>query len=201
MDAVTGWPGELNRRLVAVVNQPGPQLRAVATTMLIKALDLPGDEGALMEAMVASDAAAAMIDPAAAMAAALQLRGGLTARLDQLASEHGETVVVRSMRNHVTALVERWATRAVDDADNRRRAERLLAWAERPGQLEAAQRLGLFAGMDASDLRRLADNQVRVPVTPETALGVWTEVHDWRAHVETQLGDAVLTMWQEAGGS
>jgi hypothetical protein len=200
MDVVTGGRGELNRRLVEVVNQPGPQLRAVATTLLIKAIDVPSEEGALMEAMVASDAAAAMIDPAAAAAAALHLRGRLTARLDQLASEHGEAVVVRSMRNHVTALIERWATRAVDDADNRRRSERLLAWAERPGQLEAAQRRGLFAGMDAGELRRLADQQVRGPVTPETALGVWTQVHDWRAHVEGQLGDAVLTAWQRAAG-
>jgi hypothetical protein len=201
MDEVTGRPGELNQRLLDVVDQPGPRLRAVATTLLIKALDRPGDEGTLMEAMVASDAAAAMLDPRAAAASALHLRSRLAAGLDELAAEHGELIVVRSMRNHLAAQVDRWAARAVDDADNRRRAERLLAWAERPGQLAAAQRRGLFAGMDADELRRLADNQVRSPVTPETALEVWTQVHDWLAQVESQLGDAVLAAWAAAGGT
>jgi hypothetical protein len=201
MDAITGRPGELNQRLLDVVDQPGPRLRAVATTLLIKALDCPGEEGTLMEAMVASDAAAAMLDPVAAAASALHLRSRLAAGLEELAAGHGELTVVRSMRTHLTAQVDRWAARAVDDADNRRRAERLLAWADRPEQLAAAQRRGLFAGMNAAELRQLADNQVRSPVTPETALEVWTQVHDWLAHMQSQLGDGVLAAWSAAGGS
>ena len=94
--------------------------------------------------------------------------------------------------------IERWATRAVDDADNRRRAERFLAWAERPGQLEAAQRRGLFAGMDASELRRLADTRVRGPVSPETALEVWVQVDEWTSAADAALGDTVLTSWESA---
>jgi hypothetical protein len=200
MDGVTGRAGELSERLLDVVDRPGPQLRAVATTLLIKALDVPAEEGALMEAMVASDEAAAMIDPAAAAAAGRHLHGRLAARLGALAVEHGESIVVAAMRDHLVAQIERWATRAVDDADNRRRAERFLAWAERPGQLAAAQQRGLFAGMDAAELRRLADTRVRGPVTPETALGVWTQVDDWFALVQSRLGDAVLVAWAAAQG-
>jgi hypothetical protein len=194
---VTGRHGELCERLLDVVDQPGPQLRAVVTTLLIKAVDLPDEEMTLMEAMVASDDAAAMIDPVAAADAGLHLRGRLARRLEELARQHDEPTVVRAMRDYVTANIARWATRAVDDADNRRRAERFLAWADRPGQLEAAQRRGLFAGMDATELRRLADTRVRGPVTPETALEVWAQVDVWSALVEVQIGDAVLA----AGGS
>ena len=149
MPSFDGRPGELTDRLLDLLDRPGPQLRAVATTLLIKALDMPGEERELMEAMVASDDAAAMIDPVAAAAAGVRLRHGLAARLSVLACEYGEAPVVRTMRDHLLSQVQKWATRAVDDADNRRRAERFLAWAERPGQLEAAQRRGLFAGMDA----------------------------------------------------
>jgi hypothetical protein len=195
---VTGRPGELCERLLDVVDQPGPQLRAVVTTLLIKAVDLPGEEAALMESMVASDDAAAMIDPAEAAAAGLHLRSRLGRRLDELAGEHGELAVVRAMRDYLTANIGRWATRAVDDADNRRRAERFLAWADRPGQLEAAQQRGLFAGMDAAELRRLADTRVRGPVTPETALDVWAQVDAWSALVDDQIGDAVLEAWRQA---
>jgi hypothetical protein len=198
---VSGGAGELNDRLLDLVDRPGPQLRAVATTLLIKALDIPSEEAALMEAMVGSDHAAVMIDPASAAAAATHLRLGLAARLEQLAREYGEGTVVRTMRDHLASQIERWATRAVDDADNRRRAERFLAWAERPGQLEAAQRRGLFAGMDASELRRLADTRVSGPVTPETALDVWVQVEQWKAAVESTLGDHVLASWQAAAES
>jgi hypothetical protein len=200
MDGITGSAGQLSERLLDVVDQPGPQLRAVATTLLIKALDLPSEEGTLMEAMVASDDAAAMIDPAAAAAAAHQLHDRLLSRLVELAAEHGEAAVVRTMRDYLTTQIGRWASRAVDDADNRRRAERFLAWAERPGQLEAAQKRGLFAGMDAAELRRLADTRVRGPVTPETALEVWTQVDQWHALVEDSVGEAVVAEWQAASG-
>jgi hypothetical protein len=161
MDQVTGRPGELSERLVDLVDRPEPQLRAVATTLLIKALDMPGEELCLMESMVASDDAAVMIDTLAAARARNHLRHRLCLRLDELAADHGESQVVRVMRDHLTAQIERWATRAVDDADNRRRAERFLAWAERPGQLRAAQRRGLFAGMDVTEFRRLADTRLR----------------------------------------
>jgi hypothetical protein len=200
MEAVTGRDGELSERLLEVVDRPGPQLRAVATTLLIKALDIPTEEGALMEAMVASDDAAAMIDPVAAAAVGLHLHARLAARLVELAIEHDEPSVVRAMRDHLTAQVDRWAGRAVDDADNRRRAERFLAWAERPGQLEAAQRRGLFVGMDAAEFRQLADTRARSPVTPETALAIWAQVDDWHAVVEDYVGDGVLAAW-EAGGA
>jgi hypothetical protein len=198
MDGITGSAGQLSERLLDIVDRPGPQLRAVATTLLIKALDLPIEEGTLMEAMVASDDAAAMIDPAAAAAAGLHLHERLTARLVELGAQHGEATVVRAMRDYLTTQISRWATRAVDDADNRRRAERFLAWADRPEQLEAAQRRGLFAGMDAAELRRLADTRIRRPVTPETALAVWSEVADWLTQVEALLGDTVLAGWEAA---
>jgi hypothetical protein len=180
------------------MDRPHPQLRAVATTLLIKALDVPGEEASLMESMVASDDAAVMIDPVAAARARSHLRGGLSLRLAELAVEYGESQVVRVMRDHLTAQIERWGTRAVDDADNRRRAERFLAWAERPGQLEAAQRRGLFAGMDISDFRHLADTRVRGPVTPESALQVWAQVDEWLRAVQACLGDAVLAAWDAA---
>jgi hypothetical protein len=200
MDGVAGRPGELTERLVDVVDRPGPQLRAVATTLLIKAVDVASEEATLIEAMIGSDDAGAMIDPAAAATASRYLRHRLAARLDELALEHGEPGVVRAMRDHLIAQIGRWASRAVDDADNRRRAERFLAWADRPEQLQAAQRRGLFAGMDAAELRRLADTRVRGPVTPETALDVWTQVDEWLAMVEERLGDDVLDQWRRAAG-
>ena len=200
MDGITGRPGELTERLLDVVDRPGPQLRAVATTLLIKAVDVAGEEASLIEAMITSDDAGAMIDPTGAASAGLRLRDGLGARLEEMAVEYGEPSVVRAMRDHLIAHIDRWATRAVNDADNRRRAERFLAWAERPEQLQAAQRRGLFAGMDADELRRLADTRVRGPVTPETALDVWTQVEDWRTMVQERLGDDVLAQWRSAAG-
>lgn len=196
---MAGRAGELIERLLDLLDQPGPQLRAVSTTLLIKAVDVPGEEGELIEAMVASDDAAAMIDAPAAASAGLRLRHRLADRLGQLASEHSEATVVRAMRDHLTTQIDRWATRAVDDADNRRRAERLLAWADHPGQLEAAQRRGLFVGMDADELRRLADRQARGPVSPEAALGVWAQADGWHALVEAHVGEAVIAEWQAAG--
>jgi hypothetical protein len=198
MDSVTGRPGELSERLLDVVDRPEPHLRAVATTLLIKALDIPGEELSLMESMVASDDAAVMIDAVAAARARAHLRVRLATRLEGLAADYGESQVVRVMRDHLTAQIERWGTQAVDDADNRRRAERFLAWAERPGQLEAAQRRGLFTGMDVQEFRRLADTRVRGPVTPETAVKVWRQVEEWLAAVEHQLGDGVLAAWDAA---
>ena len=49
--------------------------------------------------------------------------------------------------------------------------------------------------MDAAELRRLADNRIAAPVTPETALGVWVQVDDWFAVVEDRLSDAALASW------
>ena len=198
MASITGRTGELSERLLDMVDRPAPQLRAVATTLLIKALDVPSEEGTLMEAMVASDDAAAMIDPAAAAEAGLRLRRRLASRLDELSAEHGEAATIRVMRDYLTAQIERWASRAVDDADNRRRAERFLAWAERPEELQAAQRRGLFAGMDAAELRRLADARMRGPVTAETALGLWAQVDGWLTLVHECLGDSVLASWRAA---
>jgi hypothetical protein len=198
MEKVTGSQGELIERLLDVVDRPQPQLRAVATTLLIKAVDIPDEETSLMESMVASDEAAVMIDPIAAATTREHLRGRLASRLRELAADHGESPVVRVMRDHLTAQIERWGTRAVDDADNRRRAERFLAWAERPGQLEAAQRRGLFAGLDEGEFRRLADTRIKGPVTPETALQVWTQLDEWITAVEIGLGDGVLAAWDSA---
>jgi hypothetical protein len=195
METVTGRAGELNERLLDLVDWSEPQLRAVATTLLIKALDLSGEEMVLMESMVASDAAGLMIDPDAAARAGRHLRSRLASRLQELAVEHGESNLIRVMRDHLTGQIERWATRAVADGDNRQRAERFLAWAERPGQLAAAQRRGLFVGMDAGELRRLADTRVRGPVTPENALRVWAQVDEWSAMVEDRLGDRILASW------
>jgi hypothetical protein len=142
-----------------------------------------------------------MIDAVAAARARTHLRERLLRRLAELAVDYGESRVVQVMRDHLTAQIERWGTRAVDDADNRRRAERFLAWAERPGQLEAAQQRGLFAGMSAGEFRRLADTRVRGPVTPETAVNVWAQVDEWLTAVHDHLGDAVLAAWDTAAGS
>jgi hypothetical protein len=201
MNQITGSPGELNERLLDLVDQPEPRLRAVATTLLIKAVDIPNEEGALMELMVASDGAAVMIDEAAATRARRELRQRLDVRLRQLSLEYGEVAVIRAMRDYLKSQVERWATRAVDDADGRQRAERFLAWAERPGQLEAAQQRGLFTGMDVDDLRRLADTHVRGPVEPETAVAIWAQAERWFAAAGESLSDAVLTEWELARGN
>lgn len=198
MEPISGRAGELVDRLVLAVDEPGPQLRAVATTLLIKAVDLPAEELQLMEDMVASDAAAAMIDRAAAAEAGLRLRHRLVGRLGELAGLHGEAPVVRAMRDHLRTHVERWATRAVDDADNRRRAERFLAWAERPHQLEAAQRRGLFAGMTPEELRQMARSKADSPVTPETALEVWAEVDRWTAVLDQAVGDQAIAAWERS---
>jgi hypothetical protein len=200
MEVLTGRDGELNERLVDLVDGPRPQLRAVTTTLLIKALDTGGDEAALIESMVASDGAAYIIDSAAAERSSAFLRRSLAMHLGELAAQNEESNVVRVMRDHLIAQIERWASRAVDDADNRRRAERFLAWADRPGQLEAAQRRGLFMGMDASDFQRLADTRLKTPVTPETALDVWSQVEAWKREMDAGVGDAVLEQWRSLHG-
>jgi hypothetical protein len=81
MEEVAGRPGELSERLLDLVDWPEPRLRAVATTLLIKALDVPSGETELMESMVASDAAAVLIDPVAASRAGQDLRYRLAVRL------------------------------------------------------------------------------------------------------------------------
>lgn len=199
MEAITGQAGELIERLVDTLDRPGPQLRAVVTTLLIKAVEVP-DEWQLMETMVASDGAAAIIDPTAAAAAGMRLRGRLVERLSELAAAHGEATVVRAMRDYLLSQIERWAAKAVDDVDNRRRAERFLAWAERPEQLQAAQRRGLFLGMDVAEFRRLAETRVGSPVTPETAVELWAEVDRWVVVVDEAVGDAALDTWEAAAG-
>lgn len=193
---MTGAAGELADRLLDTLDAPGPQLRAVVTTLLAVALDPAGGARPLLDDMVASDDAAAMIDPASAAEAALRLRRGLRAALDEALAGRDEPAVVQTLRDHLLAQVDRWAGRSVDDADTRRRAERFLAWADRPEQLAWAQRRGLFAGMDADDLRRLAARQVAAPVSAETALQVWTAVDRWAATVEEVVGDAVLGEWR-----
>lgn len=200
MDDIGGLPGELIGRLIDTLDAPGPQLRAFATTLLIRALELPLGQGSLVDELIGSDRAAALIDREEAARAGARLREGLVTALDELAITHGEANVVRVMRDHLVTQVQAWAGRAVDDVDNRRRAERFLAWAERPDQLRAAQRRGLFAGMDAGDLRRLAENQVRAPVTPETAVGLWAEVERWIELVDASIGDPAVAAWQRAGG-
>ncbi len=198
MTGITGAPGELAGRLLDALDDAGPQLRAVVTTLLIKAVDVPDDEADLMELMVASDDAGAIIDPVAAAGAALALRDRLAVRLGVLGATHGEAEVVVAMRDYLAAQVRRWAGRAVDDADNRRRAERFLSWAEHPEQLAAAQRRGLFAGMDADDLRAMAATQLRRPVSPETALSIWSEVDTWLGRLDGHVGDPVVGVWRAA---
>jgi hypothetical protein len=188
---LTGTRGELLDRLLDVLDAPGPQLRAVVTTLIVIAIEPPDATGPLLEAMVASDDAAAMIDPAAAAESALRLRTAL----EREAAGWDEPSVVRVLRDHVLAQVDRWASRSVDDADTRRRAEKFLAWADRPDQLARAQQRGLFAGMQADELRRLAARQAASPVSPETALQVWAEVHRWNATVTELVGDDVLAEW------
>ncbi|HTW97961.1 MAG TPA: hypothetical protein VMD59_04250 [Acidimicrobiales bacterium] len=197
MPEVTGSAGELLDRLLDLLDVPGPQLRAVVTTLLVTGLDPPGGAGPLLDAMVASDDAAAMIDPGAAAEAALRLRAGLRSVLDAAAAGQDESSVVRTLRDYLLGQVERWATRSVDDADTRRRAERFLAWAERPELLAAAQSRGLFVGMDADELRVLAARQASTPVSAETALQLWSEAERWRSSVEASLGDEVLEAWQQ----
>lgn len=196
---VSGDDGELLERLLDAVDAPGPQLRAVATTLLIRAV-AAGDGSALLEDLVASDDAGAMMDPAEAAAAGLRLRSGLEAAVAAWSAEAGEAAAVAALYEHLGTQARRWAARAVDDADTRRRAERLLAWAERPGQLEAAQRRGLFAGMGPEDLRRMAARQAATPATPEVAVALWAAVEAWLAALDDAVGPAVVEAWRSARG-
>jgi hypothetical protein len=52
--------------------------------------------------------------------------------------------------------------------------------------------------MDAAEFRRLADARVGGPVSPETALDVWTQVERWRTAVTEAVGDQVLAAWETA---
>jgi hypothetical protein len=192
-------PGALVGRLVDIVEQRPPQVRAVATTLLIKALDLGGDqELALITDLVGSDPAAVIIDRDRAAAAGQRLREGLRLGLVRLSATYGEAAVARAMRDHLDTQLARWATTAVDDADNRRRAERFLAWAERPDQLEAAQARGLFAGMGVEEFRRLAETRLRSPVAVETAVELWSSADAVRRELVRQLGEEAIATWQAA---
>jgi hypothetical protein len=118
--------------------------------------------------------------------------------LHELAVEHGERVLVTAWRDHLVLQMERWAVRAVDDADNRRRAERFLLFADNPAALAAAKRRGFLLGMSAEDLRALAQSRSEAPVSPEIATELWAERDAWLQRVEHLLGDHELDEWDSA---
>ena len=178
-------------RLLAVADDPAPQIRAVVTTLLIKALDDP-DEGEMIRLMVSSDAAGAILDAGAAADARRQLDGLLRAALDRAAAANGEAHLVRVLRDYLLERMERWAERTVDDADNRRRAERLLVLADQPELLAAAQRRGFMMGLTADDVRALARERVGAPVTAETVTQLWAQLERWRERAHDLLGDEIV---------
>jgi len=178
-------------RLLAVADDPAPQIRAVVTTLLVKALDDPA-EGEMIRLMVGSDAAGAILDPAAAAASRTELDDLLRAALERQAAANGEAHIVRVLRDYLLERMERWAERTVDDADNRRRAERLLVLADQPQLLAAAQRRGFMMGLSADDVRTLARERVGVPVTPETVTALWGQLERWRERTHELLGDAIV---------
>jgi hypothetical protein len=142
--------------------------------------------------MVSSDAAGAILDPAGATEAKAQLDRLLRVALERRAGAAGEAHLVRVLRDYLLERMERWAERTVDDADNRRRAERLLVLADQPQLLAAAQRRGFMMGMSADDVRALARDRVGAPVTPETVTELWAQLERWRQRVDALLGDDVL---------
>lgn len=178
-------------RLLAVADDPAPQLRAVVTTLLIKALDDPA-EGEMIRLMVASDAAGAILDPTEATTSRAELERLLRAALERQAAVNGEAHVVRVLRDYLFERMELWAARTVDDADNRRRAERLLVLADQPQLLAAAQRRGFMMGLSADDIRTLARERVGAPVTPETVTTLWGQLERWRERAEELLGDEIV---------
>jgi hypothetical protein len=178
-------------RLLEVADDPAPQLRAVVTTLLIKALDDPA-EGEMIRLMVSSDAAGAILDPSGATEAKQHLDRLLRAALDRRAEQTGEAHLVRVLRDYLFERMESWAERTVDDAVNRRRAERLLVLADQPLLLAAAQRRGFMMGMSADDVRALARDRVGAPVTPETVTELWTQLERWRERTVELVGDDVI---------
>lgn len=192
-----GQDGELIARLVEALDDPAPQIRAVVTTLVVKGLENV-DQQLMIESMVRSDGAARLADPVAAEAARDQLTTMLVDALHELAVEHGERVLVTAWRDHLVLQMERWAVRAVDDADNRRRAERFLLFADNPAALAAAKRRGFLLGMSAEDLRALAQSRSEAPVSPEIATELWAERDAWLQRVEHLLGDHELDEWDSA---
>jgi hypothetical protein len=178
-------------RLLEVADDPAPQLRAVVTTLLIKALDDPA-EGEMIRLMVSSDAAGAILDPAEAAEARAGLDRLLRDALERRAVEVGEAHLVRVLRDYLLERMAIWAERTVDDADNRRRAERLLVLADQPQLLAAAQRRGFMMGMSADDVRALARDRVGAPVTPETVTELWSQLERWRQRTDALIGDQVI---------
>ena len=183
--------GPLIDRLLEVADDPAPQLRAVVTTLLIKALDDPA-EGEMIRLMVSSDAAGAILDPSGATEAKAHLDRLLGIALERRAEQTGEAHLVRVLRDYLLERMESWAERTVDDSDNRRRAERLLVLADQPQLLAAAQRRGFMMGMSADDVRALARDRVGAPVTPETVTELWTQLERWRERADELLGDDVI---------
>ncbi len=196
---IDGGRGQLVERLLELVDDPAPQIRAVVTTLLIKALDEDGSS--LIHLMVSSDPAAMLIDPRAALQARTELFEALRQALGELAARHGEVQVVRTWRDYLLGQMERWAKSAVDDADNRRRAERFLLWADNPAALAAAQRRGVLQGFSAEDLRELARTRTDEPVSPETATDLWSKRESWRRRTEALLVDEVLDAWEAGAAS
>jgi hypothetical protein len=178
-------------RLLGVADDPAPQIRAVVTTLLIKALDDPA-EGEMIKLMVSSDAAGAILDPSGAAAARAELDRLLREALQRRAEASGEAHLVRVLRDYLLERMDLWAERTVDDADNRRRAERLLVLADQPQMLAAAQRRGFMMGMSADEVRTLARDRVAGPVTPETVTDLWTQLEHWRERTALLLADEII---------
>jgi len=194
---ILGRVGELVARLVEVAEDPAPQVRAVVTTLLIKGL-VDDDSSSLIELMVRSDGAARIVDGESAEMARSRLHAALSGALFDLAATHGELEVVRAWRDHLVTQMQRWASLAVDDADNRRRAERFLLFANNPSALAAAKRRGFLLGMSAEDLRVLARTRGDEPVSPETAIELWSEHEVWTRRVEALVGEDVLRDWESS---
>jgi phage FluMu protein gp41 len=195
MSELTSSPGELVERLVDAADDPSPQIRAVVTTMLIKSLDLPDASEAISQ-MVRSDAAAMIVDRVGAERAKAELDGLLVAALLELSVAHGEAAVIRAWRSYLLAQMDRWAATAVDNADNRRRAERLLVLAEHPVALASAQRRGFLEGLTSEDVRALARTRVEGPVSPETATTLWAQRDAWLQRLDERVGERVVAAWE-----
>jgi hypothetical protein len=142
--------------------------------------------------MVGSDGAQAIVDPRAAATAKADLDRLLRTALERIAGSMGEAELVRVLRDYLVERMDEWAERTVDDADNKRRAERLLVLADQPQLLAAAQRRGFLMGMSADDVRSLARDRVGAPVTPETVTELWTQLERWRERTATLLADDVI---------